>query len=115
MATKMCRDFIIRLHANMDSNYPEILRYLMIINAPRVFTLVFNLIKPLIPKATLDKMEIFGPDKEEWKAVIKQKFPIEMIPPYWGGTLQGKDEFCSGSPIWIQGPKDDIGAYMKGW
>ncbi len=109
----MCRDFMTNLQTNMDSNYPEILKYLMIINTPKVFSVIFNLFKPIMPKATLDKLEIFGPDREKWEAVVAEKFPTELIPPHWGGTLAGKDEFCSGHEIWIQGPLD-IAAFMRG-
>lgn len=60
MATKQCRDFMTNMQTNMDANYPEILRYAMIINAPKVFAIIFNMLKPIIPKATLEKIDIFG-------------------------------------------------------
>lgn len=113
MATKQCREFMARMQKSFDENYPEVLRYAMIVNAPKVFSVIFNLLKPVIPKATLEKIDIFGPDPEKWKSIVREKFPTENIPPHWGGSLEGADEFCSGHPIWIQGPAD-MNAFMKG-
>lgn len=113
MASRTAREFMITMNQMMDANYPELLRYAMIVNAPKIFALLFAMLKPFIPKNTLDKIEIFGPDQEKWRAVVREKFPCSQIPPYWGGTKEGVDEFCSGDEIWIQGPKD-MRAYMSG-
>ncbi|OXA63864.1 retinal-binding protein [Folsomia candida] len=113
MATKQCRDFMTNMQTNMDANYPEILRYAMIINAPKVFAIIFNMLKPIIPKATLEKIDIFGPDPEKWRAIVREKFPVELIPAYWGGDLVTEDDYASGHSIWLQGPAD-MGPYMRG-
>lgn len=46
--------------AVMDANYPELLRLCMIVNAPKVFELIYNILKPLLPKSTSDKIDIYG-------------------------------------------------------
>jgi hypothetical protein len=97
----------------MDSHYPEILKNVMIVNAPRAFAVLFAMLKPFIPKHTLDKIDVFGSDQTKWKKVVAERYPLDKIPPFWGGTLKGVDEYCSGHEIWIQGPSD-LNAYMKG-
>ncbi len=54
----------------------------------------------------LDKVNVFGCKEEEWIEFFKQKkFPMHKIPPRWGGTLKGEDEFCSQeSSIWVDAP-----------
>jgi hypothetical protein len=113
MASRASREFMQKMQQEMDAHYPELLRYAMIVNAPKIFAILFNIMKPFIPKQTLEKIDIYGPEPEKWKAVVREKFPVHMIPPYWGGTLEGVDEYCSGHPIWIQGPKD-MRPYMRG-
>ncbi|OXA55943.1 putative SEC14-like protein 6 [Folsomia candida] len=106
MSSRLCREFIIKMQHQMGNHYPEVLRYVMIVNAPKIFVTLFSMLKVVIPKSTLEKVEIFGPDPEKWKAVVRQKFPVENIPVHWGGTLEGVDEYCSGHEMWLQGPKD---------
>ncbi|OXA65142.1 SEC14-like protein 4 [Folsomia candida] len=103
--SKACIQYYVRLAPKMESNYPEMMHYVMIINAPRFFNVMFSVVKPFMSKATLDKIQVFGCDKEKWKKALRERFPVENIPPYWGGTLEGVDAYCSDSDIWIRSPK----------
>lgn len=103
--SKACIQYYVRLAPKMESNYPEMMHYVMVINAPRFFNVMFSIVKPFMSKATLDKMQVFGCDKEKWKKVVRERFPVENMPPYWGGTLEGVDAYCSDSDIWIRSPK----------
>ncbi len=59
----------------------------------------------MLPKATLDKLTIFGRNENAWKEFFVQKeFPMHKFPPRWGGTLQGSDEFCSQEDVWTEAP-----------
>ncbi len=102
--SKLCRDFVFRIQKSIEPNYPEMLHYAVIINAPKMFYILFNLMKPFIPKRTLDKMHFYGPDKDKWVKVIKEKFPMDQVPRHWGGTREGSDEYCSQDDIWQYGP-----------
>lgn len=55
----------------------------------------------------------FRPDPEKWRAIVREKFPVELIPAYWGGDLVTEDDYASGHSIWLQGPAD-MGPYMRG-
>jgi len=87
-----------------DANYPEALRSIIIINAPRIFPILFNLFKPLMTKQTLEKVCVFGTDEEKWKAFLGEKFDMGLFPTRWGGSRKGTDEFCSQEDIWFFSP-----------
>ncbi len=103
IATKECRETGIQMQQIFDLNYPEVMKSVMMVNAPKIFALVYNIMKPFVSKATLEKIEIFGPDVEKWQAAVGKKFPMQLVPRHWGGTLDGNDEYCSDSDIWLHG------------
>lgn len=98
-------DYILETQKMFDANYPDILKTVTVINAPKMFALLFSILKPLIDKNTLDKVSIFGSDEDAWKKrFIEKGFPMHKFPPRWGGTLLGSDEFCSQESCWIEFP-----------
>ena len=40
----------------LEANYPEIVKQTLIVKAPKVFPLVYNIMKPFIDKATREKI-----------------------------------------------------------
>ena len=57
------------------------------IKAPKVFDLVFTLIKPFLHEGTQNKIQIFGHDSDVWKAALVAEIPTQMLPVCYGGTL----------------------------
>lgn len=55
------------------------------------------MIKPFLHQATIDKIRIFGCDKEEWKAALLQEVDSDQLPAFLGGTLTDAngDPMCS--------------------
>jgi len=106
LASSQTREMMTRMQVMFDSNYPEVVRHASMINAPKIFSVIFNLLKPFIAKATLDKVSIYGPNN--WQAEVKERFPMELIPTHYGGSRPGRDEFCSGDPMWIFGLDKDF-------
>ena len=49
------------------------------------------MIKPFLHQATIDKIRIFGCDKEEWKAALLQEVDADQLPAFLGGTLTDAD------------------------
>ncbi len=47
--------------------------------------------KPFMHQATIDKMRIFGFNKEEWTAAILEEIEADQIPAYYGGTMVDPD------------------------
>lgn len=103
-ANSLSRNFVAKVQAMVDNNYPEICHQLMVINAPKVFALAFRFFKPFMPKKTLEKVSIYGENKQEWTKAIGERIPLEMVPGKWGGTRKGTDVYCSKENIWVLGP-----------
>ncbi|CAG7815171.1 unnamed protein product [Allacma fusca] len=78
-----------------DANYPELLKSCYVINAPKIFNALFTLIKPVLNSRTLVKIHIFGPNKPKWQEALLKHTESDQLPPFWGGTRPGRDEFCS--------------------
>lgn len=74
-----------------ELNYPENLRRIFIINAPKLFTVIYNIMKPFMHQATIDKMRIFGSDKEEWTAALQEEIEADSLPVHYGGTMVDPD------------------------
>lgn len=72
-----------------EDNYPEILQELFVVNAPSVFPLLWNIIKPLLTQRTIDKIHIFG--RDGWREILAERWEVEKLPAHWGGRLTGPD------------------------
>jgi hypothetical protein len=90
-------DTILDLIRQYEANYPETLKAAYVVNAPRVFMILFGMIKPLLSAHTLGKVQIFGSEPQKWKKALLDEIPSNQLPKHWGGTKEGKDEFCSGT------------------
>lgn len=49
------------------------------------------MIKPFLHQATIDKIRIFGSDKDEWKAALLEEVEADQLPAFLGGTLTDAD------------------------
>lgn len=79
---------------------------MLIINAPKIFALAFKLVKPLLPKETLAKMDIYGQHEDEWKDVLRSRCAqLNKLPVRWGGTLKSTDVWGADDVnVWLDGP-----------
>merc|ERR1712136_575835 len=75
----------------LEENYPENLGRLFVINAPKMFTLLFAAVKPLLTQATIDKFRIYGTDENEWKPALLEYIDADQLPVHYGGTMTDPD------------------------
>lgn len=87
-----------------EDNYPEILQEVFVVNAPSVFPLLWNILKPLLTQRTIDKIHIFG--RDGWREMLTERWDVEKLPAHWGGRLTGPDGdgrckhmICPGGPV----------------
>jgi len=66
------------------------LLFFYFIAAPSVFYWGFNLVKPLMTKHTLSKIEIFDDNKYKWLEAINSFLPASAIPKKLGGAAEMK-------------------------
>jgi hypothetical protein len=74
---KMCSNFT-------GQHYPERAGHVIVINVPRWFSMIWNVVKPMVDDVTLQKISIVR-GKHEVLEALKAKIPIENIPPEYGG------------------------------
>ncbi|XP_017781925.1 PREDICTED: SEC14-like protein 2 [Nicrophorus vespilloides] len=84
-------EVVISLLQMYAANYPEILRVCYIINAPRVFSIAYSVIKRFIDEYTISKINIFKNDPKKWQKVILQNIDPEQLPQHWGGSMVDPD------------------------
>ncbi len=53
--------------------------------------MIFNLMKPFMHQVTIDKVGVYGFDKNEWKAALLEEIEADQLPAYYGGTLTDPD------------------------
>jgi len=91
MGYKPVREVGIEMAKLAEANYPESLRRIFIINAPRTFTVVFAMIRPLLTQVTLNKLKVLGCDRDEWTAALLEDIDADQLPVHYGGTMTDPD------------------------
>ncbi|KAK8755117.1 hypothetical protein V5799_002180 [Amblyomma americanum] len=84
-----------------EANYPERLHQAFVINVPSLFSVLFNLIKPLLTGNTLQKVHVLGRG-DNWKDELLKYVDADQLPVAWGGTCVDEktgDPYCSTSPV----------------
>ncbi|VDO96407.1 unnamed protein product [Soboliphyme baturini] len=80
------------LVALFQENYPDIFKKIVLIRAPAVAKIAFNLLRPFLSEKTTAVVEMPG---DEWKDVLFRYVDPEKWPAYWGGSLiEDGDEKC---------------------
>ncbi|KAF6023796.1 hypothetical protein EB796_017898 [Bugula neritina] len=69
--------------AAFEDNYPEVLRRVYIINAPRIFVLAYNMVKNVLTARTTGKIHMLG---SNWKESLLDVMDADQLPVYYGGT-----------------------------
>lgn len=89
IAWKPALDMIINLVTMYEDHYPEMLKKAYVINAPKIYPIIYNMVKPFLSEETAKKIHVFGKDK--WKEALLQDIAPEELPVHWGGTMTGPD------------------------
>ncbi|NWV81227.1 S14L2 protein, partial [Dasyornis broadbenti] len=71
-----------------EENYPESLKRLFIVKAPKLFPVAYNLVKHFLSEDTRKKVVVLG---SNWKEVLQKYIDPSQIPVEYGGTLTDPD------------------------
>jgi hypothetical protein len=74
-----------------EAKYPEILRCVFVINAPKIFAVLYSMMKPFMHEKTRNKVRIYSHDSDQWKAVLLEEIDPDQLPVCYGGTLTDPD------------------------
>ncbi|XP_036304749.1 SEC14-like protein 4 isoform X2 [Pipistrellus kuhlii] len=72
----------------IEANYPETLKNLIIVRAPKLFPVAFNLVKSFMSEETRRKIVILGGN---WKQELPKFISPDQLPVEFGGTLTDPD------------------------
>lgn len=85
-----------------ESNYPELLKMCYIINAPKLFSVAFNIVKKFLDENTTSKIHIYKSGSDKWQQQLFSHVDPKNFPKAWGGELVDKlgDPQCKSLMIW---------------
>ncbi|KAI7793634.1 SEC14-like protein 2 [Triplophysa rosa] len=71
-----------------EENYPESLKRLFLIKAPKLFPIAYNLVKHFLREETRQKIIILGAN---WKEVLRNYIDADQLPVIYGGSRTDTD------------------------
>ena len=95
-----------------EAHFPETLRRVFVINGqlclrylrqfqshvtcphcavPKIFYILYTLIKPFLHPNTVKKICIFGHNTDQWKSALLQEIDAEHLPVHYGGSAADPD------------------------
>uniref|UniRef100_A0A8D2B2V8 SEC14 like lipid binding 4 n=1 Tax=Sciurus vulgaris TaxID=55149 RepID=A0A8D2B2V8_SCIVU len=74
--------------AIMEANYPETMKNLIVVRAPKLFPVAFNLVKSFMSEETRKKIVILG---DNWKQELIKFISPDQLPVEFGGTMTDPD------------------------
>ncbi|XP_004481413.1 SEC14-like protein 4 isoform X2 [Dasypus novemcinctus] len=74
--------------AILEANYPETLKSLIVVRAPKLFPVAFNLVKSFMSEDTRRKLVILGGN---WKEELLRFISPDQLPVEFGGTMTDPD------------------------
>ncbi|KAH8302644.1 hypothetical protein KR044_009257, partial [Drosophila immigrans] len=85
-----------------EANYPELLKMCYIINAPKLFSVAFNIVKKFLDENTTSKIHIYKSGSDKWKPQFFSHVDAKILPKSWGGELVDKlgDPQCKSLMVW---------------
>ena len=89
-ALKMCQA-VARVEAD---HFPEVLKRIIVVRAPWIFSAVWRLCRPFLDKGSLEKVDVVK-DSETTEAILRH-VPPENVPKALGGKLLSadSDDYC---------------------
>eukprot|EP00933_Yihiella_yeosuensis_P065243 TRINITY_DN6895_c0_g2_i1.p1 TRINITY_DN6895_c0_g2~~TRINITY_DN6895_c0_g2_i1.p1 ORF type:complete len:470 (-),score=119.74 TRINITY_DN6895_c0_g2_i1:36-1445(-) len=78
----------------LQNHYPECSGRVIIINAPKVFSIAWSFIKPMLDAKTVSKISIFGSDQRQaCTQLLLELVDADQLPSLYGGSCicDGKD------------------------
>lgn len=66
----------------MEEHYPgPFIRKAYCLYSPKLFSMIFSMVKHIAPKKTIERFEIFGCNKEKWVDKLLEHITPENLPP----------------------------------
>ncbi|KAJ8042969.1 SEC14-like protein 2 [Holothuria leucospilota] len=73
----------------MEQHYPETIKRALVMRAPSLFPVAYNLVKPFIHEETRKKIKFLK--GSNWQKTILNYVDADILPKHWGGTKVDPD------------------------
>ncbi|XP_043836249.1 SEC14-like protein 2 isoform X2 [Dromiciops gliroides] len=83
-ATEIYQEFF----SILENNFPETVKHLIVVKAPKLFPVAYNLVKAFISEETRKKIVVLGAN---WKEDLQKFINPDQLPAEYGGTLKDPD------------------------
>jgi hypothetical protein len=97
LTNRDCVDGIVTMVRIFEANYPEVANRAFIVNAPRIFGVAWNLVKPFVSERTGAKLQFFGSDKSKWREAILTVAEEDQFIIKYGGAAPDDTDFVVGN------------------
>jgi len=98
---------MMELCSRFEANYPETIKIVYYLNTPRVFSLIWAIMKPLMAEHTLTKIQIFGNNEAKYIPAILKEIAPDQLPIILGGTKKNSCEFLSKDYVYMAKAQDN--------
>nr|KAI8753005.1 SEC14-like protein 2 [Biomphalaria glabrata] len=71
-----------------EEHYSDTIKTVYILNAPKIFSVIFNVLKRFLREETVGKIKFLGAN---YKEVLLQQIDSDQLPAHWGGTCVDPD------------------------
>ncbi|CAL8138186.1 unnamed protein product [Orchesella dallaii] len=115
-ATELALDEVKRL----ETHYPDGLKQLVVVNAPKVAKLAYKIVKPFVAENTIKRVKLFPKCNAKVQKFLLQYIDADQLPEKYGGTqkigeagdkaLLEDDEDISGNPEDMDDAEDMVEA-----
>nr|XP_006811138.1 PREDICTED: SEC14-like protein 2-like [Saccoglossus kowalevskii] len=68
----------------LQDNYPECLKVIYIVRAPKIFPVIYSLVEPFLDDKMRKKIHVLG---QNFQSTLLKTIPAESLPVHWGGTM----------------------------
>ncbi|KAH8234618.1 hypothetical protein KR032_000737, partial [Drosophila birchii] len=85
-----------------EANFPELLKMCYIINAPKLFSVAFNIVKKFLDENTTSKIVIYKSGVDRWQQQLFSHVDRKAFPKAWGGEMVDRngDPQCKALMTW---------------
>lgn len=73
-----------------EAHYPEIFFKGYYVNCPAIFSILFAMVKPLLAPATVEKLTIYGSNREEWELAVREFIYPDQLGVQFGGVCKDR-------------------------
>ncbi|CAG7721379.1 unnamed protein product [Allacma fusca] len=87
VASKEVIDTALELVRIFEANCPEYIRAVVVINVPKIFEILWHVVKPLLTKRTLAKISFYGSNKDKYKTQFLEDIDADNLPSEYGGAI----------------------------